>query len=166
MDMEEKGLLDMNVEAHRVCLFLVYHKRIQEALDNTRDAWNHHKVRTERNRTPVAMWSLSRAEAQLRGYWTGDPGDNVGDIDDMYGVDEQAPPPPSEEARSDPSTRGTQPTPGDTTAERNAGVVLNGDDELERARELLDGFDFDQDDGNWGRNVYSAAVSEYMLATR
>ena len=51
------------------------------------------------------------------------------------------------------------------SAERDAGIVLNGDEELERGREILVGFDFDQDDGNWGINVYLAAVSEYMMAT-
>ena len=166
MDLEEKGLLDMNVEAHRVCLFLVFHKRIQASLDRTRHAWNHHKVRTEQNRTPVAMWYFSRAEARHRGYWTENPGDNLHDVGPMYGVDDQARAPPPEEERDEPSQRGTQPMPGDTTAEKAAGVVLNGDEELRRALDILDGVDFDQDDGDWGQHVYTAAVSEYIRATQ
>ncbi|KAJ7669797.1 hypothetical protein B0H17DRAFT_1086436 [Mycena rosella] len=38
------GLLDMENEIHRSCLFLVFQPRIQASLDRTRDAWNHHKA--------------------------------------------------------------------------------------------------------------------------
>ncbi|KAI0686056.1 hypothetical protein C8T65DRAFT_591476 [Cerioporus squamosus] len=164
MHLEDMGLLDMECEVHRVCLFLVFQKRIQLSLDRTRDAWNHHKIRTEHNRTPVALFELSREKALRRGYWTGDPGDPIADVhnDPSYGVDDRAPPPPSEETRTDPSSRGEQPSVGDTDAERGAGVVLNSEDELERAKEILSDFDFDWDDGNWGIDVYIEAVSMYM----
>ncbi len=164
MELEKMGLLDMECEVHRVCLFLVFHKRIQDSLDRTRDAWNHHKIRTERNRTPVALFELSREKAILRGYWTGDPGDSLADVQDdpSYGVDDRAPPPPPDETRTDPGGHGEQPPVGDTDAERGAGVVINSEDELERAKEIMSDFDFDRDDKNWGIDVYIEAVSVYM----
>ncbi|KAJ6576731.1 hypothetical protein B0H10DRAFT_1836751 [Mycena sp. CBHHK59/15] len=81
-------LLDMKNEVHRSCLYLVYQPRIQASLDRTRDAWNHHKIRTERNKTPVAIYELSREYALARGYWTGDPGDDVEFVanDPLYGA--------------------------------------------------------------------------------
>ena len=35
---------------------------------------------------------------------------------------------------------------------------MNGDDELSEAQTLLDGFDADADDGNWGIDIYCEAV--------
>lgn len=66
--LEEEGLLDMEDSVQRLCLFLVFHPRIQASLNRTRDAWNFHKVRTAKNKTPVALWNLSRMEAISRGY--------------------------------------------------------------------------------------------------
>jgi len=69
-----------------------------KSLDRTRDAWNHHKLRTMRNKTPIAIFELSRQAAITRGYWTGDPGDDHQTASDpMYGFDGEAPlPPPSD----------------------------------------------------------------------
>ena len=153
----------MEFEIHRVCLFLVFHKHIQASLDRTRDAWNHHKIRTEHNRTPVALYALDRQKAITHGYWTGDSGDSVEDVmgDPSYGVDTQAPPPPAAELRTDPSGPLPEPRPDTGTAERDAGIAVNDDDELERARRLMHDFNFDRDDGNWGIDVYVQAVCVY-----
>ncbi len=122
MYLERAGLLDMDVEVHRVCLFLVFHSRIQAALDRTRDAWNHHKLRTERNRTPVALYELSRETAINRGYWTGDPGDPVDEVsaDPAYGVDQRAPAPPVAEMNEEPTQAGAEPGAADTQQQRDA----------------------------------------------
>ena len=161
MHLEDRGLLDMEVEEHRVCLFLVFHQRVQNALERAKDAWNFHKLRTERNRTPIALYELSREKAILNGYWTGDPGDDLPHIHEAYGVDGDAPAPPRQERHGEPLHRGEQPSPGDTPAERDAGIIFNADEELEEAAHVMEDFDFDRDDGNWGIDVYLEAVSEY-----
>ncbi|GLB34620.1 hypothetical protein LshimejAT787_0201850 [Lyophyllum shimeji] len=43
-------------------------------------------------------------------------------------------------------------------AERDAGIFLNDDDELEQVKDVMEGFDFEEDDGNWGIDVYCRAV--------
>ncbi|KAI1790623.1 hypothetical protein LXA43DRAFT_890572 [Ganoderma leucocontextum] len=159
--LEENGLLDMDVKAHRVCLFLVYHHRIQESLDRTRHAWNHHKIRTERNKTPVALFELSREMAMQRGYWTGDPGDSIEDASDpLYGVDGHAPPPPSNEVSEDPTNASN--TPEGLEEERTAGITTNTDSELEEAQRLLADFDLLRDDEFWGIDIYCQAVTTYF----
>ncbi|KAF7311732.1 Integrase catalytic domain-containing protein [Mycena indigotica] len=85
--LEESQLLHMDNAIERVCLFLVYQPRIQAALDRARDSWNHHKLRTEREKTPTAIFELSRQNAIRLGYWTGDPGDDIADVSPDYGVD-------------------------------------------------------------------------------
>ncbi|KAJ6612180.1 hypothetical protein B0H10DRAFT_2053277 [Mycena sp. CBHHK59/15] len=152
-------LLDMKNEVHRSCLYLVYQPRIQASLDRTRDAWNHHKIRTERNKTPVAIYELSREYALARGYWTGDPGDDVEVVanDPLYGYDGEAPlPPPGESADNPDGLMGGEPV--GVEAEREAGISLNDDDELAAIKELMPDFDFEEDDGNWGIEVYCRAV--------
>lgn len=161
MYLEENGLLNMDVKAHRICLFLVYHRRIQDSLDRTRHGWNHHKIRTERNKTPVALYELSRETAIQRGYWTGDPGDSVEDASDpLYGVDGHAPPPPSNEASEDPAN--VSDDPRGLEEERTAGITTNHDSELEEGRHLLADVDFLRDDEFWGIDVYCQAVTMYL----
>ncbi|KAI0739365.1 hypothetical protein C8Q80DRAFT_1111999, partial [Daedaleopsis nitida] len=159
MHLEETGVLDMNNRVHRVCLFLVFHARIQAALDRARDAWNHHKLRTERNRTPVALYELSREIAIRRGYWTGDPGHTVEDVEDpLYGVDGHAPAPPPGETHGEPSRLSQQPR---NEEERRAGVTTNTDSELDESRRILHNFNFDVDDGNWGIKLFCQVVATY-----
>lgn len=142
----------------RLCLFLVFHPRIQASLNRTRDAWNFHKVRTAKNKTPVALWNLSQMEAISRGYWTGDPGDPADIAADLfYGCDGDAPLPPEDEIVEDPSElldREPEAT----------GTAQTIDVDLDNAREVLEGFYFEEDDGNWGIDVYLRAVeSMYAL---
>lgn len=155
----DNELLDMKNEVHRSCLFLVFQPRIQASLDRTRDGWNHHKIRTERNKTPVAIYELSREMALARGYWTGDPGDDIETVanDPLYGYDGEAPLPPAGETADDPSAT-TDGQPVGVEAERDAGVCVNDDDELAAIQELMPDFDFEEDDQNWGINFYCRAV--------
>ncbi|KAJ7612597.1 hypothetical protein FB45DRAFT_843087 [Roridomyces roridus] len=152
--LETNGLLDMDNIVHSTCLYLVFVSRIQASLDRTRDAWNHHKIRTEQSRTPIAMYELSREAAIRRGYWTGDPGDDGVVIDELYGFDGHAAAPA--EPRDEPLERMEQPT--NVPEERTTGILLNTDEELFAARDLLPGFDWARDDGNWGIDVYCEAV--------
>ncbi|KAG8915996.1 hypothetical protein FRC02_004297 [Tulasnella sp. 418] len=81
----------MDNDIQRVASYLVYQPRIQASLDRSLSAWNLHKIRTARNRSPVALFELSREAAITRGYWTGDPGDNLNTASDPnYGVDGEA----------------------------------------------------------------------------
>ncbi|KAJ7183595.1 hypothetical protein C8R46DRAFT_884066 [Mycena filopes] len=156
--LEKNDLLDMENPIHSVCLFLVFHRRIQAALDRACDAWNHHRMRTQRDKTPIAVYELSRTAAITRGYWTGDPGDdaNVVASDPLYGYDGEAPLPPALGANDEPLERTQQPV--GTAGEREGGILVNDDDDLLAAKGLLGEFDCDRDDGNWGIEVYCEAV--------
>ncbi|KAJ7061727.1 hypothetical protein C8F01DRAFT_987120 [Mycena amicta] len=151
--LEKNELLDMENEIHRTCLYLVFVKRIQANLDRSREAWNHHRLRTERQRTPIALFELSRETAIRAGYWTGDAGDELGAIDEMYGVDGEGPAPTND---NEPEERLEQPTA--PAQQREAGLFLNDDDELKLAASLLEGCDLDREDDNWGIEVYCEAV--------
>jgi hypothetical protein len=103
------------------------------------------------------MYELSREVAIQRGYWTGDAGDPLSATDNpLYGVDTDAPLPPVDEVATDPESPREEPIGSD--AEKEAGIFLNEDTELQEVRSLMDGFDFDEDDGNWGIEVYCKAV--------
>ncbi|KAK6981399.1 hypothetical protein R3P38DRAFT_3333827 [Favolaschia claudopus] len=106
--LEKNDLLDMENPVHSACLFLVFQRRIQGR-------------------------SRSRTAAITRGYWTGDPGDDMDAASDpLYGFDGDAPLPPS--GLPEPLERINQPT--GTAEERESGNLLLGD------------FDCDRDDGN------------------
>lgn len=54
--LEEDRLLDINNDKHIFVLQQVYLTYINEKLDVFTQAWNFHKLRTERNRTPRQLW--------------------------------------------------------------------------------------------------------------
>ena len=156
MYLEEVGLLKIENPIHCMCLYLVFRHRIQQSLDQTWDAWNHHKLQTEHNKTPIAICKLSRETAITQSYWTGDPGDDVAmALDPLYGFDGEAPMPPAAESFND-AEEGEELS--NTDKERAAGISMNGDDELHEAMEMLAGLDLNADDGNWGIEVYCEAV--------
>jgi hypothetical protein len=156
--LEEAGLLDMESTINRVCLYLVFQPRIQKSLDETVVSWNLHKVRTAGNKSPIAMYELSRMRAINRGYWTGDPGDNVETASDpSYGHDPTVPMPPTEELAADPIAAVADEY-ADHAEEKEAGVFVTGDDEIEEARDILRDWDLASEDGNWGIDMYCQAV--------
>ncbi|KAF9544594.1 hypothetical protein CPC08DRAFT_649584 [Agrocybe pediades] len=157
LHLEAIGLLDMENPIQRVCLFLTYENRIQSSLDTTVASWNLHKVRTAGNKTPLALYQISREEAINRGYWTGDPGDDITNVGEDYGRDLHESFPPADELAEDPS----EPSYRKMTREeeREAGIFVDDDEEIAEARELLKGLDFERDDGNFGIDVYCEAVS-------
>ncbi|KAK0447011.1 uncharacterized protein EV420DRAFT_1313672 [Desarmillaria tabescens] len=149
--LEEMDLLDMDNLVHRVCLFLVFHPRIQASLDRTRDAWNHHQLRTEHYKTPIAIYELSREKAMRRGYWTGDPGDSTDEVrgNPYYGIDGDI----------NDNYPFAPPEAGESAGEENeADVALNNDEEIEFVKELMGDFNFEAEDSNWGIEVYCEAV--------
>lgn len=143
---------------HHVCLYLVFQSCIQKLFDETVVSWNHHKIQTAGNKTPVAIYELSQRLAINRGYWSGDPGDDLATASEpSYGHDPTVPIPPADELAADPSVPVMEDY-GDATAEKAAGVFLNGDDEIEAAWEVLQNWDLGADDGNWGIDMYCQAV--------
>lgn len=141
--LEQCNLLDMEEPVHCLCLILVYQPRIQASLDCTKDAWNHHKVRTAGNRSPLALFELSQEKAIHAGYWTGDPGDTVEDaMDPRYGLDGEVGQSGLEEERYD------MDGPNHEDLERD----------LETARRMLEDLDLMEEDNDWGITVYCRAV--------
>ncbi|KAF9004171.1 hypothetical protein BDZ89DRAFT_1145726 [Hymenopellis radicata] len=162
--LERAGVLDMENPIHRLCLFLTFQSRIQASLQQAKDAWNHHKLRTERNRTPVLLYELSREQAINRGYWTGDMGDPIEVVEgnNSYGIDPSAPLPPANEMNSADDHPSVPPRESgdnwDSNRQKAGGILLNKDEELEYGRQLMQDYDFERDDGNWGIEVYCEAV--------
>ncbi|KAJ3887065.1 hypothetical protein GG344DRAFT_56347 [Lentinula edodes] len=161
------GLLDMENSIQRLCLYVVYRDRIQASLDRTLSSWNLHDMRTEHNQSPIAMYELSREKAINRGYWTGDPGDHLYTASQPSYGQEDGDLPPLDELAEDPEH-------GDFTPylsreeEREKGVFVNDDDEIEEVKDFLraDGFRYDADDGNWGIDTYCEAVQRIQAILR
>ncbi|KAK7162201.1 hypothetical protein R3I94_004754 [Phoxinus phoxinus] len=55
--LEDNGTLDPANDVHKLSLHLVYLPEIQSRLSRFREAWNHHRLRTENNRTPSQLWT-------------------------------------------------------------------------------------------------------------
>jgi len=151
--LEEEGDLDMQNIRHRACLYLVYQPRIQASLDGTREAWNNHKVRTAGNRTPVALFELSRTRAINGGYWNGDPRGHRADAGPAAcGVNAEAPLHAFSQEQGDPAN----------TQSRedlyHGSASLHTDLELEVASELLKGLDLTEEDGEWGARRFRQSV--------
>ena len=94
--MEEAGIVDRNNNIHLFCLDFIFLPRINRVLESFVEAWNLHPIRTERNWSPVQMWTNGMidlrnqsltAVAHVVGY--------SGSTDDLkwYGYDPQAPHP-------------------------------------------------------------------------
>ena len=50
--LENSDLLDPTQEIHLYSLHYIYLPRINRSLSSFREAWNHHRIRTEHNKTP------------------------------------------------------------------------------------------------------------------
>ena len=55
--MESTGILQVNEPVHLFALHLVFIPRINKALNEFLEAFNHHRVRTEKNWSPIQMWT-------------------------------------------------------------------------------------------------------------
>ncbi|KAF8152030.1 hypothetical protein K438DRAFT_2079523, partial [Mycena galopus ATCC 62051] len=156
--LEQSGLLDMENPVHRICLYIVFQPRIQRSLDETRTSWNVHKIRTAGNKTPTTIFELSRTRAINRGYWTGDPGDDLRTASDpLYGEDPAEQLPPADELSADPTEPDHTDDP-DLASERDTSIFVNEDAEIREGRDILEELDVDGDDGNWGIDIYCRAV--------
>ncbi|XP_069131960.1 uncharacterized protein [Argopecten irradians] len=55
-ELEDEKVLDPDNPIHITAIHLVYLPEINSALDRMRTAWNNHRLRTERNRSPNQIW--------------------------------------------------------------------------------------------------------------
>ena len=54
--MEENKILERSNELHLFALHFVYLPRIQKSLNSFQEAWNHHQISTEGNKSPYQLW--------------------------------------------------------------------------------------------------------------
>ncbi|RXN09762.1 sialic acid-binding Ig-like lectin 13 [Labeo rohita] len=57
ISLEDSELLDPSSDLHKVSLGIVFLPQIQARLQHFKEAWNHHALRTENNRTPTQIWT-------------------------------------------------------------------------------------------------------------
>lgn len=82
-ELEDSGLLDPLVDLHIFALHYVYIPRINAALKEFKEQWNHHGLRTERSLSPLQLYT----EGLLRNVNSGHPTD----IGNDFGVDPEGP---------------------------------------------------------------------------
>ena len=77
--------------------------------------------------------------------------------DPSYGHDPTVLIPPTEELATDPMAPVAEEY-ANLAAEKEAGVFVNADDEIEHVQDILRDWDLAADDGNWGIDMYCQAV--------
>ena len=60
--MENAGKLDPDDEVDLLALHYVYIPLINSSLEEFRQTWMHHKLRTEGNKTPLQLWTTAITE--------------------------------------------------------------------------------------------------------
>ncbi|XP_076840674.1 uncharacterized protein LOC143485214 isoform X2 [Brachyhypopomus gauderio] len=80
-NLEREGLLNPDEEIHIYALHWTFLPHIQRHLQFFKDGWNHHRLRTEENQSPLQLWMQN----QLEGYQ--DPPQ----VDMEYGIDWEDP---------------------------------------------------------------------------
>lgn len=60
MTMENNGTLDPDNEIHLFALHWIFLPQIQKHLESFRRGWNLHGIRTERNQSPLQLWTRYR----------------------------------------------------------------------------------------------------------
>uniref|UniRef100_A0A3B1IPT3 Integrase catalytic domain-containing protein n=1 Tax=Astyanax mexicanus TaxID=7994 RepID=A0A3B1IPT3_ASTMX len=61
-NLEREGLLNPDKEVHIYALHWIFLPQIQRHLQFFRDGWNHHRLRTEGNRSPLQLWIQNHRE--------------------------------------------------------------------------------------------------------
>ena len=93
--LESDDILDIDDERDLFALHLIYLPVINNCLNEFREAYNHHPIRTARHKTPVQMWTAgvidprNQYQTGVRSVFEGDPEE----VDVMYGHDPDAPVP-------------------------------------------------------------------------
>ncbi|KAJ7938739.1 hypothetical protein B0H13DRAFT_1851326 [Mycena leptocephala] len=122
-------------------------------------------LRTSSDALPPSQRCRWHRHFDLRNF-PSDPGDDINTASDSaYGQDPDAPLPPLDELQDDPPAPEYSEYP-DVSAEREAGILINDDDEVRECKEILADMDLSSDDGNWGIDHYCQAVlvvTEYFM---
>ena len=92
--MEQFGIFQPGNRTHMFILHYVFLPRINKAIESFVHAWNHHPMRTERNWSPIQMWTNGMVDIRNRGR-TGAISLVNEQVDDLewYGYDPDAPTP-------------------------------------------------------------------------
>ncbi len=83
--MEERELLDLSNSHHIFALHYVYKPRINRTLDEFREGWNQHGIRTAQGKTPHQLFVERSLELRYSGTTDIDFFENV---DNLYGIEE------------------------------------------------------------------------------
>lgn len=91
--LEENNQLDPLNEQHLYALHYVFVPRINHALNEFKNAWNHHGIRSAHNRSPYQLFTagmllLQHSQLTAMDFFT--------PVDDFYGIDEDGPEPDDE----------------------------------------------------------------------
>ncbi len=92
--MEQFGIFQPGNRTHMFILHYLFLPRINKAIESFVHAWNHHPMRTERNWSPIQMWTNGMVDIRNRGR-TGAISLVNEQVDDLewYGYDPDAPTP-------------------------------------------------------------------------
>ncbi len=83
--LENSDLLDPTNEIHIYALHFIYVPRINKSLSSFKEAWNHHRIRTEHNKSPHQLFT----EGALRLHSSGLVAlDFLGQVYESYGSDD------------------------------------------------------------------------------
>ena len=141
--MEDNNILDPLSELHLFCLHYVYLPRINRALTEFTEQWNHHPVSTEENQSPYQLW-VSGMLASANSFCTAvrDVMDGTEEPLQYYGVDENGPIVPS-----DDDDNIVQVPP------------LNIEFSQDQEQLIMDRIDSLSDDNNYGVNTFMRMVN-------
>ena len=54
--MEDSGILNVDDETHIFCLHFVFLPRINKSINQFKEMWNNHPIRTAGNFSPMQLW--------------------------------------------------------------------------------------------------------------
>ena len=83
--LELEGLLDPLSDKHLFVLHYIYLPRIQRSLDQFREGWNYHSIRTEYNQSPYQLFVSGALRLQESGLAALD---FFEEVDENYGIEE------------------------------------------------------------------------------
>lgn len=86
--MEEQGILDSLNDLHIFCLHYIYIPRVQRAVTEFRNQWNHHGLSTQGGHTPLQLWQRGVLNnAGLNNTAIND----IFEVDQVFGIEEDGP---------------------------------------------------------------------------
>ena len=134
--MEYNDLLDPVNEKHSFALHYVFLPRINKAIEDFKNAWNHHSVRTERGMTPNQLFTMGMLQLKNSGLTAMDFFDI---IDDNYGVEKD----------------GLVPEEGDEGVEVPRNTLQLSEQQLSELQETIDPLAESED---YGVSIYTRTV--------